>query len=65
MCAASVSALCGLELVEDRDTREPADALGLALTDECQRWRGLSDDQPRRLGGTGGQAELPAHGTPA
>ncbi|MBV9000585.1 MAG: aspartate aminotransferase family protein [Solirubrobacterales bacterium] len=33
--------LCGLELVESRDTRRPADALGLALTDECQR-RGLS-----------------------
>jgi 2,2-dialkylglycine decarboxylase (pyruvate) len=33
--------LCGLELVENRDTRRPADALGLALTDECQR-RGLS-----------------------
>ena len=29
--------LCGVELVEDRGTREPADALGLALTDECQR----------------------------
>src|SRR3954463_3013181 len=28
--------LCGLELGEDRGTREPADALGLALTDECQ-----------------------------
>ena len=29
--------LCGLELVEDRDTRKPADALGLRITDECQR----------------------------
>lgn len=45
--------LCGLELVEDRDTREPADALGLALTDECQR-RGLSINLVR--GGTAGQA---------
>jgi 2,2-dialkylglycine decarboxylase (pyruvate) len=45
--------LCGLELVEDRDTREPADALGIALTDECQR-RGLSINLVR--GGTGGQA---------
>ena len=45
--------LCGLELVEDRDTREPADALGLALTDECQRC-GLSINLVR--GGTGGQA---------
>ena len=45
--------LCGLELVEDRDTREPADYLGLALTDECQRC-GLSVNLVR--GGTGGQA---------
>jgi 2,2-dialkylglycine decarboxylase (pyruvate) len=45
--------LCGLELVESRETREPADALGLALTDECQR-RGLSVNLVR--GGTGGQA---------
>jgi 2,2-dialkylglycine decarboxylase (pyruvate) len=29
--------LCGVELVEDRDTRAPADALGSALTDECLR----------------------------
>ncbi|UGS36715.1 aspartate aminotransferase family protein [Capillimicrobium parvum] len=29
--------LCGLELVTDRDTREPADELGRALTDECLR----------------------------
>jgi 2,2-dialkylglycine decarboxylase (pyruvate) len=33
--------LVGLELVCDRDTREPADALGAAVTDECLR-RGLS-----------------------
>ena len=45
--------LCGLELVVSRETREPADALGLALTDECQR-RGLSINLVR--GGTGGQA---------
>jgi 2,2-dialkylglycine decarboxylase (pyruvate) len=44
--------LCGLELVESRETREPADALGLALTDECQR-RGLSINLVR--GGTGGR----------
>jgi 2,2-dialkylglycine decarboxylase (pyruvate) len=29
--------LVGLELVRDRDTREPADALGAAVTDECLR----------------------------
>lgn len=45
--------LCGLELVQSRDTRDPADALGLALTDECQRC-GLSVNLVR--GGTGGQA---------
>jgi 2,2-dialkylglycine decarboxylase (pyruvate) len=45
--------LCGLELVVSRETREPADALGLALTDECQR-RGLSINLVR--GGTGGHA---------
>ena len=45
--------LCGLELVVDRETREPADAIGLALTDECQR-RGLSINLVR--GGTAGQA---------
>jgi 2,2-dialkylglycine decarboxylase (pyruvate) len=33
--------LCGVELVDDRDTREPADTLGRELTDECMR-RGLS-----------------------
>ena len=33
--------LVGLELVTDRDTREPADALGAAVTAECLR-RGLS-----------------------
>jgi len=45
--------LCGLELVESRETRRPADALGLALTEECQR-RGLSINLVR--GGTGGTA---------
>jgi 2,2-dialkylglycine decarboxylase (pyruvate) len=29
--------LCGVELVEDRDSRAPADALGHALTEECLR----------------------------
>jgi 2,2-dialkylglycine decarboxylase (pyruvate) len=29
--------LVGVELVEDRDTRAPADTLGRALTEECQR----------------------------
>jgi 2,2-dialkylglycine decarboxylase (pyruvate) len=33
--------LVGLELVEDRDTKVPASALGAAVTDECLR-RGLS-----------------------
>jgi 2,2-dialkylglycine decarboxylase (pyruvate) len=33
--------LCGIELVEDRATRVPADALGTALTDACEE-RGLS-----------------------
>jgi 2,2-dialkylglycine decarboxylase (pyruvate) len=33
--------LVGLELVEDRDSRTPADALGRAVTDECLE-RGLS-----------------------
>jgi 2,2-dialkylglycine decarboxylase (pyruvate) len=32
-----VGLMCGIELVEDRDTRAPADALGRALTDECLR----------------------------
>lgn len=29
--------LCGVELVTNRETREPADALGAAVTDECLR----------------------------
>ena len=45
--------LCGLELVEDRDSRRPAEEMGLALTDECER-RGLSINLVR--GGTGGAA---------
>ena len=45
--------LCGIELVEDRDTRAPAEALGLALTAECET-RGLSINLVR--GGTGGAA---------
>ena len=45
--------LCGLELVEDRDTRQPAEALGVALSEECER-RGLSVNLVR--GGTGGAA---------
>jgi 2,2-dialkylglycine decarboxylase (pyruvate) len=45
--------LCGIELVEDRDSRRPAEALGLALTAECEA-RGLSINLVR--GGTGGAA---------
>jgi 2,2-dialkylglycine decarboxylase (pyruvate) len=45
--------LCGLELVADRATREPADALGRALTDECLRC-GLSVNLVR--GATAGWA---------
>jgi 2,2-dialkylglycine decarboxylase (pyruvate) len=43
--------LCGIELVEDRDSRAPADALGAAFTDECERC-GLSINLVRgRAGG--------------
>jgi 2,2-dialkylglycine decarboxylase (pyruvate) len=45
--------LCGLELVEDRNSRRPADAMGPALTEECER-RGLSVNLVR--GSTGGAA---------
>jgi 2,2-dialkylglycine decarboxylase (pyruvate) len=42
--------LVGIELVEDRETREPADALGIAVGDECLR-RGLSMNIVRSTGG--------------
>ena len=45
--------LAGIELVEDRDTRAPADALGRAVTDECLRC-GLSINLVR--GQTAGSA---------
>jgi 2,2-dialkylglycine decarboxylase (pyruvate) len=45
--------LCGIELVEDRESRRPAEELGLALTAECES-RGLSINLVR--GGTGGAA---------
>jgi 2,2-dialkylglycine decarboxylase (pyruvate) len=45
--------LCSVELVEDRDSRQPAEALGVALTEETQR-RGLSMNLVR--GGTGAAA---------
>jgi 2,2-dialkylglycine decarboxylase (pyruvate) len=45
--------LCGLELVEDRDSRRPAERLGLELSEECER-RGLSINLVR--GGSGGAA---------
>jgi 2,2-dialkylglycine decarboxylase (pyruvate) len=43
--------LCGIELVEDRDTRQPAMTLGTALTSACDA-RGLSINLVR--GGSGG-----------
>src|SRR5919201_2823704 len=46
-----VGLMWGLELVEDRDSRRPAERLGLALSEECER-RGLSINLVR--GGTGG-----------
>lgn len=45
--------LTAIELVEDRDSRRPADALGAAFTDECERC-GLSVNLVR--GRTGGAA---------
>ena len=45
--------LCGLELVEDRDSRRPALDLGAAFTDECERC-GLTVNLVR--GRTGGAA---------
>ena len=41
IAAVVIVAASGLELVVDRETREPADALGAAVTAECLR-RGLS-----------------------
>ena len=43
--------LCGIELVEDRETREPAMTKGVELTSECDA-RGLSINLVR--GGSGG-----------
>jgi len=44
--------LVGIELVEDRETKEPANTLGTALTDECER-AGLSINLVRgRAGGS-------------
>lgn len=45
--------LCGIELVEDRDSRRPANSLGAAFSDECERC-GLSVNLVR--GRTGGPA---------
>ena len=42
--------LVGIELVEDRETKEPADMLGVAVGDECLR-RGLSMNIVRSTGG--------------
>jgi 2,2-dialkylglycine decarboxylase (pyruvate) len=42
--------LVGIELVEDRVTKKPADALGVAVADECLR-RGLSMNIVRSTGG--------------
>ena len=42
--------LVGIELVEDRTTKKPADALGVAVGDECLR-RGLSMNIVRSTGG--------------
>ncbi len=42
--------LVGIELVEDRETRAPADAPGIAVGDECLR-RGLSMNIVRSTGG--------------
>ena len=44
--------LCGIELVEDRETRQPAMTQGIALTSECDA-RGLSINLVR--GGCGGR----------
>lgn len=42
--------LVGIELVEDRETKAPADALGIAVGDECLQ-RGLSMNIVRSTGG--------------
>ena len=42
--------LVGMELVEDRSTKKPADALGVAISDECLQ-RGLSMNIVRSTGG--------------
>jgi 2,2-dialkylglycine decarboxylase (pyruvate) len=42
--------LVGIELVEDRNTKKPADMLGVAVGDECLR-RGLSMNIVRSTGG--------------
>jgi 2,2-dialkylglycine decarboxylase (pyruvate) len=42
--------LVGIELVEDRVTKKPADALGVAVSEECLR-RGLSMNIVRSTGG--------------
>ena len=42
--------LVGIELVEDRVTKKPADALGVAVGEECLR-RGLSMNIVRSTGG--------------
>src|SRR5207249_3225207 len=41
--------LVGVELVEDRETKQPAEALGVALSDECLRC-GLSMNIVRSTG---------------
>ena len=42
--------LVGIELVEDRVTKKPADVLGVAVSEECLR-RGLSMNSVRSTGG--------------
>ena len=54
--------LCGLELVEDRDQPARREALGLALTEECERARALDQPRARRHRR---RRELPADGAAA